>query len=503
MSELYKLSAWEIANKLRLREISSLEITQAFLDRINQTDDKLGAFLLVDDKIAIETAKKIDSSRLKGDTLPKMAGVPIAIKDLICTKGLVTTAASKILQNWVPPYDATLVENIKDNGLIILGKTNLDEFAMGSSTERSAYKLCLNPWDLNTVPGGSSGGSAASVAAWQTPFSVGTDTGGSIRQPASLTGIVGAKPTYGGISRYGIIAMASSLDQAGPMARCVLDAAILHDILSSYDMQDSTSLNYDFGSMEQAAIEGTNQGLKGLKVGIIKQLTGEGFSKGILAAFNKVVALLVNNGAEIVEVDCPNFQYSIGAYQILMASEASSNLARYDGMRYGKRFLPDKQTVTAESMMKTTRDIGFGFEVKRRIILGTYALSAGSYEAYYGAAQKVRTLIKGDFTRAYKQVDCLISPTVPTVAFKIGEQLDDPMAMYMNDLATIPANFGGMPAMSIPNGLAANNLPSGLQIIAPQFKDYNMYFLASALEKLINFNFNPSGLTQLSKAVNL
>jgi aspartyl-tRNA(Asn)/glutamyl-tRNA(Gln) amidotransferase subunit A len=365
---------------------------------------------------------------------------------------------------------------------------------MGSSTERSAYKLCRNPWDLSTVPGGSSGGSASCVAAFQAPLSVGTDTGGSIRQPASFTGIVGAKPTYGGISRYGIIAMASSLDQAGPMARNVLDAAVLHDILSSYDKRDSTSLNYDFSSMEQAARQGVQKGFAGLKIGVVKELERQGFDKGVLVNFQKSVQILEKGGAKIQEISCPNFKYSIGAYQILMSSEASSNLARFDGMRYGQRFLPDEGAVTAETMMRTTRDKGFGFEVKRRIILGTYALSAGSYEAYYGSAQKVRTLIKQDFAEAYSKVDLLITPTTPTTAFKIAQNIDNPMAMYMNDLATIPANFAGQGAISIPNGKAENNLPSGLQIIAPQFKDKDMYFLAGGLEKLINFSNDPQDI---------
>jgi aspartyl-tRNA(Asn)/glutamyl-tRNA(Gln) amidotransferase subunit A len=419
-----------------------------------------------------------------------MAGVPISVKDLICTKGIVTTAASKILESWVPPYDATIVENIKKHKMIMLGKVNLDEFAMGSSTERSAYKLCKNPCDLSTVPGGSSGGSASSVAGYFAPFSVGTDTGGSIRQPAAFTGLVGAKPTYGGVSRFGIIAMASSLDQAGPLARDVLDAAILHDILSSYDKRDSTSLDFSFGSMEEAVLKGQKNGVKGKKIGVIKELSGEGFAPKVLSSFRDALDKLSDAGAQIQEISCPNFKYSIGAYQILMASEASSNLERFDGMRFGKRFLPESGNVTAETMMSTTRGKGFGFEVIRRIILGMHSLSAGSYEAHYGAAQKVRTLILQDFENAFKKVDYLVSPTAPTVAFKFGEQLENPMQMYMNDMATIPANFAGCPAISVPSSLAENDLPSGFQIIAPQKGDYSMYELAAGVENLINFEYD-------------
>ncbi|MDR2748674.1 MAG: Asp-tRNA(Asn)/Glu-tRNA(Gln) amidotransferase subunit GatA [Bifidobacteriaceae bacterium] len=492
MNEIYKLNAKQLSEKLNAKELSSVEITKAFLQRLESEDSKVGSYLQINSDGALEEAKLVDNTRVKGEKLPQMAGVPISIKDLICTKGIATTAASKILEDWVPPYDATIVENIKKNRLVILGKTNLDEFAMGSSTERSAYKLCRNPWDLDTVPGGSSGGSASSVAGYLAPFSVGTDTGGSIRQPAAFTGLVGAKPTYGGVSRYGIIAMASSLDQAGPMARDTRDAAILHDILSSYDKRDSTSLNFDFGSMEKAVIDGQKIGVSGKKIGIVKELSGEGFAPGVLEAFRETVDKLSDAGAEIYEISCPNFKYSIGAYQILMASEASSNLERFDGMRYGKRFLPDSGNVTAETMMSATRGKGFGFEVIRRIILGMHSLSAGSYEAHYGAAQKSRTLILGDFENAFKKVDYLISPTAPTVAFKLGEQLDNPMQMYMNDMATIPANFAGCPAISLPNGLAENNLPSGFQIIANQKADSSMYELAAALEKLIGFNYDKS-----------
>ena len=385
--------------------------------------------------------------------------MPIAIKDMIVTKGIVTTAASKILEGWVPPYDATVIEKLKAAGMPLLGKTNLDEFAQGSSTEHSAFGPTHNPWDTDRVPGGSGGGSASAVAAFEAPLALGTDTGGSIRQPGALTGTVGVKPTYGGVSRFGAIAMASSLDQIGPVSRTVLDSALLQEIIGGHDRRDSTSIPAPVRPMAAAAREGMKRDLKGLE----------------------------EMGAEIVEVSCPHFPYSLGAYYIIMPSEVSSNLARYDGMRYGLRVMPPADVPqTAANMMAYTREAGFGDEVKRRIILGTYALSAGYYDAWYGSAQKVRTLIIQDFNKAFEQADVLISPTSPSTAFKFGEKMDDPLAMYMNDIATIPANLAGTPAMSIPSGLSDDGLPAGIQFIAPQQRDEVMYKPAAALEAALN-----------------
>jgi aspartyl-tRNA(Asn)/glutamyl-tRNA(Gln) amidotransferase subunit A len=379
--------------------------------------------------------------------------VPIAVKDVVVTKGLPTTAGSKILEGWIPPYDATLVERIKAAGLPILGKTNMDEFAMGSSTEHSAYGNTKNPWDLDRIPGGSGGGSAAAVAGFEAPLAIGTDTGGSIRQPGAVTGTVGVKPTYGGVSRYGLIAMASSLDQAGPVTRSVLDAALLHELIGGHDPHDSTSINEPVPGVVAAAQQGAQGDLKGLRVGVVKELSGEGYQAGVSARFDESLDQLRALGAEIVEVSCPSFGYALDAYYLIMPAEASSNLAKFDGMRFGLRVEPAEGPVTAERVMGATRGAGFGDEVKRRVILGTYALSAGYYDAYYGSAQKVRTLIQRDFAAAFEQADVLVSPTAPTTAFKFGEKLDDPLAMYLNDIATIPANLAGVPGMSLPNGL--------------------------------------------------
>ena len=447
------------------------------------------------DKIVCEAEKLADAFDAKSDDekaqLPELAGVPIAIKDMIVTKGIETTAASKILEGWVPPYDATVIEKLKAAGMPLLGKTNLDEFAQGSSTEHSAYQTTHNPWDTERVPGGSGGGSAAAVAAFEAPLALGTDTGGSIRQPGSLTGTVGVKPTYGGVSRFGAIAMASSLDQIGPCSRTVLDAALLQEVIGGHDKRDSTSIPEGPRPMVAAAREGMKRDLKGLKVGLIKELGGEGFQPGVMARFNEGVKKLEEMGAEITEVSLPHLPYSLGAYYIIMPSEVSSNLARYDGMRYGLRVMPPTGVPqTAANMMAYTREAGFGDEVKRRIILGTYALSAGYYDAWYGSAQKVRTLIIEDFKKAFEQVDVLVAPTSPSTAIKFGEKMDDPLAMYMNDIATIPANLAGVPAMSIPAGLSDDGLPVGFQFIAPQQRDEVMYKPAAALEAALEDSWN-------------
>ncbi|EIK82122.1 Asp-tRNA(Asn)/Glu-tRNA(Gln) amidotransferase subunit GatA [Gardnerella vaginalis] len=483
--DLVKLSAADMAKAVKAKEVSSRELVEAHLAVIEAAEPEIKAFLHVSADIALEQADAFDKKNANGEAegLPELAGVPIAIKDMIVTKGIPTTAASKILEGWVPPYDATVIEKLKAAGMPILGKTNLDEFAQGSSTEHSAYQTTCNPWDTERVPGGSGGGSAAAVAAFEAPIALGTDTGGSIRQPGALTGTVGAKPTYGGVSRFGAIAMASSLDQIGPVSRTVLDSALLQEIIGGNDRRDSTSIPAPVPPMAQAAREGARRDLKGLKVGLVKELSGDGFQPGVEARFNEAVQLLKDMGAEVTEVSCPHFPYSLAAYYIIMPSEVSSNLARYDGMRYGLRVMPpaDKPQ-TAANMMAATREAGFGDEVKRRIILGTYALSAGYYDAWYGSAQKVRTLIIRDFEEAFNKVDVLVSPTSPTTAFKFGEKMNDPLSMYMNDIATIPANMAGVPALSLPAGLSDDGLPVGIQIIAPQCHDEKMYKPAAALE---------------------
>jgi aspartyl-tRNA(Asn)/glutamyl-tRNA(Gln) amidotransferase subunit A len=483
------MTAVELAAALAAGDTTSVEITRAQLDRIEAVDPALHAFLQVDTTGALDQAKAADERRAEAgradaDHLPELLGVPIAVKDIATTKGLVTTAGSRILEGWVPPYDATLVAKLRAAGLPILGKTNMDEFAMGSSTEHSAFGPTHNPWDLDRIPGGSGGGSSAAVAGYAAPLAIGTDTGGSIRQPGAVTGTVGVKPTYGGVSRYGLIALASSLDQAGPVARTVLDAALLHDVIAGHDPMDSTSIDLSWPSMAESA---RRADVKGLKIGVVTELGGEGYQAGVRQRFDESIALLVGAGAEIVEVSCPHFVYAFATYYLILPSEASSNLARFDAMRYGLRVGPsDVSAPSAEQVMAATREAGFGDEVKRRIILGTFALSSGYYDAYYGQAQKVRTLIGRDFADAFEQVDVLASPTAPTTAFKIGEKLDDPIAMYLNDIATIPANLAGVPGMSLPSGLAPEDgLPTGIQFLAPATEDARLYNVGAALEAML------------------
>jgi aspartyl-tRNA(Asn)/glutamyl-tRNA(Gln) amidotransferase subunit A len=481
MTELIRNSAARLAELLAAREVSSVEVTQAHLDRIAEVDGSVNAFLHVNTEEALAVAADVDKARAAGEDLPVLAGVPIAIKDLIVTVGQPTTAGSKILEGWMSPYDATVIKKIRAAKMPMLGKTNLDEFAMGSSTEHSAYGPTRNPWDLERIPGGSGGGSAAAVAAFEAPLALGTDTGGSIRQPASVTGSVGVKPTYGGVSRYGAIAMASSLDQIGPVSRTVLDSALLHEVIGGHDPQDSTSLTDPVGALAEAARNGD---VRGLRIGVVRELQGEGYDAGVQERFDESLELLRGAGAQIVEVSCPNFRYALGAYYLIMPSEASSNLAKFDGVRYGQRVLPTDGPLTIERVMGATRAAGFGDEVKRRIILGTYALSAGYYDAYYGSAQKVRTLVQRDFDAAFAQADVLISPTAPTTAFKLGEKLDDPLAMYLNDVATIPANLAGVPGISVPGGLA-DGLPVGIQFLAPVREDARLYRVGHVLESLL------------------
>ncbi len=492
MSELITHSAAKLAELLAASEVSSTEVTQAHLDRIAAVDGDVNAFLHVNTDEALAVAADVDKARAAGEELHALAGVPIAIKDLIVTVGQPTTAGSKMLEGWMSPYDATVIKKIRAARMPMLGKTNLDEFAMGSSTEHSAFGPTRNPWDLERIPGGSGGGSAAAVSAFEAPLALGTDTGGSIRQPAAVTGSVGVKPTYGGVSRYGAIAMASSLDQIGPVTRTVLDAALLHEVIGGHDPADSTSLTDPVGALVEAARSGD---VRGMRIGVIKELQGEGYSAGVQARFDEALELLRGAGADVVEVSCPNFKYALGAYYLIMPSEASSNLAKYDGVRYGHRVLPEDGSLTIERVMGATRAAGFGDEVKRRIILGTYALSAGYYDAYYGSAQKVRTLVQRDFAAAFETADVLISPTAPTTAFKLGEKLDDPMAMYLNDVATIPANMAGVPGISVPGGLA-DGLPVGIQFLAPAREDARLYRAGAGLENLLEATWGGPLLAQ-------
>ena len=478
-ADLVRQDAATLARAMAEGEVSSEEVTRAHLDRIGEVDDRVHAFLQVLSTEALDAARDIDRRRAAGERLGPLAGVPIAVKDVLTMTGVPTTCGSRVLEGWRPPYDSTVVERLRAGGLVILGKTNMDEFAMGSSTEHSAYGPTHNPWDLERIPGGSGGGSAAALAAFEAPLAIGTDTGGSIRQPAAVTGTVGVKPTYGGVSRYGLVALASSLDQAGPCARTVKDTALLHAAIAGHDPRDSTSIQAPVPDVVAAADEAD---VRGMRIGLVRELRGEGYQAGVSQRFDEAVAILTDLGAEVVEVSCPHFEYALAAYYLILPSEASSNLARFDGMRYGLR-MGDDGARSVEEVMSLTREAGFGAEVKRRIMIGTYALSSGYYDAYYGSAQKVRTLITRDFEAAFAQVDVLVSPTAPTTAFRIGDKVDDPLAMYLNDIATIPVNLAGNAAMSLPVGLAPEDgLPVGLQIMAPPMADDRLYRVGAALE---------------------
>ena len=486
MTDLIRLSASAQADLLVSKKVSSVELTQAHLDRIAETDDDLGAFLHVSDN-ALTIAAEVDAARANGIDLGPLAGVPVAIKDVLATTDMPATAGSKILEGWISPYDATPVQRLREARMIPLGKTNMDEFAMGSSTEHSAYGITRNSWDRTRVPGGSGGGSASAVGAFQAPVALGSDTGGSIRQPAALTGTVGMKPTYGGVSRYGAIALASSLDQVGPVSRTVLDSALLHDIIGGYDRHDSTSIPDAWPSFADAARRGARgESLKGLRVGIISELNTDGTQLGVRNRFNDAIQMLTEQGAEIVEVSAPNFEFAVAAYYLILTAEASSNLAKFDSVRFGLRVTP-AGSPTVEDVMAATREAGFGDEVKRRIILGTYALSAGYYDAYYGSAQKVRTLIQRDFAAAFSKADVLVSPTAPTTAWELGAKLEDPLAMWLSDITTIPVNLAGIPGISIPIGLAdEDGLPVGLQIMAPARDDARLYEIGAAVEAVLD-----------------
>ncbi|HEX5494242.1 MAG TPA: Asp-tRNA(Asn)/Glu-tRNA(Gln) amidotransferase subunit GatA [Mycobacteriales bacterium] len=479
-TDLTRLTAAQSAAVIAAGQASAVEVTRAHLDRIDAVDGRVHAFLHVDADGALAQARAADERRAAGRALGPLDGVPLAQKDVVVTRGMPTTCGSKILAGWVPPYDATVQARIRAAGVVTLGKSNMDEFAMGSSTENSAFGPSHNPWDTDRVPGGSSGGSAAAVASYQAPLAIGTDTGGSIRQPAAVCGLVGHKPTYGGVSRYGLIAFSSSLDQAGPLARTVLDAALLHAAVAGHDPMDSTSIDAPVPPVVAAARDGGSADLAGLRVGVVRELGGEGYQPGVVAVFRATVALLERMGASVREVSCPHFDYALPAYYLIAPSECSSNLARFDAVRYGLR-VGDDGVRGLEEVMSLTRDAGFGPEVKRRVMLGTYALSSGYYDAYYGQAQKVRTLISRDFAAAFADTDVLVSPSTPTVAFPLGERVDDPMAMYVADLCTLPASLAGLPAISVPCGLS-EGLPVGLQVMAPALADDRCYRVAAAVE---------------------
>ncbi|HOJ20697.1 MAG TPA: Asp-tRNA(Asn)/Glu-tRNA(Gln) amidotransferase subunit GatA [Armatimonadota bacterium] len=474
MPELHMLTAHELAELLRRGEVSAVEIAEDTLDRISAVEERVKSYVTVAAEEALEQARAVDERRARGEALPPLAGIPIALKDNLCTRGIRTTCSSRILENWVPPYDATVVKRLRDQQAVFIGKTNMDEFAMGSSTEYSAFHVTRNPWDLSRVPGGSSGGSAAAVAAREATLSLGSDTGGSIRQPASFCGVVGLKPTYGRVSRYGLVAFASSLDQIGPVARDVTDAALLLQAISGHDPNDATSATAEVPDYTKAL----RSDVKGLKLGVPRELWTQGVDPAVNAAVRAAVDRLVELGAEAEEVSMPHIDYSFPVFYLIAPSEASSNLARYDGVRYGLRVPADDPN----TMMERTRDAGFGPEVKQRIVIGTFALSAGYYDAYYLKALKVRTLVKQDFDRAFERYDLLVSPVSPTVAFGIGEKTGDPLQMKLADVCTIPINLAGIPAISVPCGFY-EGLPIGLQIMGKPFGEETLLRAAYAYEQ--------------------
>ena len=477
MPEIWELPGTEIAARIKGGEVSAREVTDAHLERIESLNPEINAFITITPELARATADEVDARRSEGEQLGPLAGVPLALKDILCVDGVRTTAGSRILEQYRPPYDSTVVQRLRAAGIPIVGKANCDEFAMGSSNENSAYGPVRNPWDLERVPGGSSGGSAAAVAAAMAPLAIGTDTGGSIRQPASLSGVVGVKPTYGRVSRYGVIAFASSLDQVGTFGRTVQDAAHLLGTIAGHDPMDATSIPEpvpDYGAAMRDDI-------KSLRVGVVKDwMEGEGLQPGVAESIRGAVELLGKEGAQIGEVELPVFRYALSAYYLIAPAECSSNLARYDGVRQGHRAANAKDVVELNTR---TRTEGFGDEVKRRIMLGTYALSAGYYDAYYGKAQQVRTLVIKEFEKAYERFDVLVGPTSPTTAFKIGERADDPLAMYLSDVFTIPTNLAGAAGLSVPCGLADDGLPVGLQILGPPLSEDLLFRVAAAYER--------------------
>ncbi|MEJ4097388.1 Asp-tRNA(Asn)/Glu-tRNA(Gln) amidotransferase subunit GatA [Corynebacterium bovis] len=482
-SDLTTWTAAELAEKIHAGEVSSVDATRAHLDRISGVDGDVHAFLHVGEDEALAAAEAVDRDIAAGTVASPLAGVPLALKDVFTTTDAPTTCASKMLEGYMSPYDATVTRKLREAGIPILGKTNMDEFAMGSSTENSAYGPTHNPWDLDRTAGGSGGGSSAALAAGMAPLAIGTDTGGSIRQPAALTATVGVKPTYGTVSRYGLVACASSLDQGGPTARTVLDTALLHEVIAGHDPHDATSSRRPVAPVVEAARQGASGDLSGVTVGVVRQLEkAEAFQPGVLDTYRDNLRQLQEQGAEIVEVDCPNFEHALSAYYLILPCEVSSNLARFDGMRYGAR-KGDDGSRSADEVMSLTRAEGFGPEVKRRIILGTYALSVGYYDAYYLQAQRVRNLIAQDFAAAFRTCDVLVSLTTPTTAFRLGEKVDDPLSMYMFDLCTLPLNLAGVCGMSVPGGLAGDTgLPTGLQIMGPAHGDDRLYRVGAAFE---------------------
>ncbi|GJM16142.1 MAG: glutamyl-tRNA(Gln) amidotransferase subunit A [Thermodesulfobacteriota bacterium] len=478
--ELPFLTIKQASNLIKQKELSPLELTKSILERIQEKDERLNTYITVLSEKALESAKKAEEEISSGNYLGPLHGIPLGLKDIFVTKDITTTCGSKMLENFIPPYNATVTQKLLDSGAVILGKNNMDEFAMGSSTETSYFGPTANPWDLKRVPGGSSGGSASATAASLCLGSVGTDTGGSIRQPAALCGVVGMKPTYGRVSRFGMIAFASSLDQAGPLTNTVEDTAIILSAISGADPKDSTCLDIPVPDYTQSL----KSDLKGLKIGIPKEYFVEGMDKDVEDASKKAISEMENLGAEIVEISLPHTQYAVLTYYIIAPSEASSNLARYDGVKYGFRA---EDTQTLREMYFKTRAQGFGDEVKRRIMLGTYALSSGYYDAYYLKAQKVRTLIKNDFDEAFKNVDAIVAPTTPEVAFKIGEKTQDPIKMYLSDVLTIPCNIAGLPGISIPCGYSSNGLPIGIQVLAKPFDEETVIHVAHAYEQNTNW----------------
>ena len=478
MSNIIDLKLFELVEKIKKKEISSKEVTKVFIDR-SQKSKKLNSYITENFENALQKAKQFDE---KPDFNKKLPGIPLAVKDLFCTKNIRTTAGSKILENFIPTYESTVTQNILNEGGIIIGKLNCDEFAMGSSNETSFFGNVQNPISENLVPGGSSGGSSSALAAKLTPATIGTDTGGSIRQPASFTGTVGLKPTYGSCSRYGIVAFASSLDQAGPMTQNVKDCALMLEVISSYDNKDSTSVDFKRGQY----LKDLNENIKGKKIGIPKQYRVDGMPKEIDELWKKGMKIIEDNGGEIIEINLPNTNYALPTYYIVAPAEASSNLARYDGVKYGFRSKGENLI----DMYEKTRSEGFGDEVKRRIMIGTYVLSSGYYDAYYLKAQKVRRLIKNDFDEAYKKVDAILTPSTPSSAFKIGEKTNDPVSMYLNDIFTVPINLAGLPAISIPAGHDKSGYPLGLQVIGKAFDEQNILNIAYSIEKNINFKNN-------------
>jgi aspartyl-tRNA(Asn)/glutamyl-tRNA(Gln) amidotransferase subunit A len=484
-ADLYELTAHELSGLLASREISARDVAEATYRRIAAVDEEIHAFVLLSRAVAEEQASEVDEQRARGEPLPPLAGVPIALKDIFCTRGIETTCCSRVLAGFVPPYDADVVRRCREHGLVFLGKTNMDEFAMGSSTENSARGATRNPWDLERVPGGSSGGSAAAVASAETVVAVGTDTGGSIRQPASLCGVVGLKPTYGRVSRYGVIAFASSLDQVGPLTKDVGDCALMLNVLAGHDPRDSTSIDAAVPDYASALVPE----VKGLRVGLVREFMeyqGTGVDPEVAAAIRAAVTQLSELGAECEEVSLPHLNYSIPVYYIIAPAEASSNLARYDGVQYGYRAGEGADDII--EMYSNTRDEGFGPEVKRRIMLGTYALSAGYYDAYYLKAAQVRTLIRRDLDTAFERYDVLVGPVSPTVAFRLGEKTQDPVAMYLSDVCTIPVNLGGLPGMSIPCGFSADGLPIGLQLVGKPLAEETLLRAAYAFEQSTDFH---------------